>query len=76
MQRLAYSVKEVAVLIGVSARTVVREIQRGRLCAVRCGRRVLVPVEALEDFLGITASVVPSVNLEDTTPTRERQGSQ
>jgi excisionase family DNA binding protein len=51
MERLAYSVKEAAESIGVSARTIVREIQRGRLSAIRIGRRVVVPAQSLADFL-------------------------
>lgn len=50
-QRLAYSVKEAGASLGVSARTIVREIQRGRLNAVRVGRRVLIPAQSLAEFL-------------------------
>jgi excisionase family DNA binding protein len=52
MERLAYSVKEAATLIGVSGRTISREIQRGRLAVVRVGRRVLIPADALAAFAG------------------------
>jgi excisionase family DNA binding protein len=51
MNRLAYSVKEAGAALGVSARTIVREVQRGRLRAARVGRRVLIPAEALTEFL-------------------------
>jgi excisionase family DNA binding protein len=52
MERLAYSVKEAAGAIGVSPRTIVREIQRGRLRAARVSRRVVIPADALAEFLG------------------------
>lgn len=51
MERLAYSVKEAGEALGVSARTVVREIQRGRINAVRIGRRVVIPAQSLTEFL-------------------------
>jgi excisionase family DNA binding protein len=50
-QRLAYSVREAAESLGVSARTIVREIQRGRIRAIRIGRRVVVPAQSLAEFL-------------------------
>jgi excisionase family DNA binding protein len=59
MERLAYSIKEAAEAIGVSPRTVVREIQRGHLRAIRVSRRVLVPARALAEFLGDTTSKIP-----------------
>lgn len=52
MQRMAYSVKEAAELSGLSQRTVVRQIQRGTLRAVRISRRVVIPADALAEFLG------------------------
>ena len=52
MDRLAYSVKEAAELTGLSQRTVTRQIQRGTLRAVRVSRRVLIPTDALAEFLG------------------------
>lgn len=50
-QRIAYSVKEAGASLGVSARTIVREIQRGRISAIRVGRRVIIPAQSLTDFL-------------------------
>ncbi len=51
MERLAYSVREAAQAVGVSTRTIVREIKRGRLRAVRISRRVVIPADALTQFL-------------------------
>jgi excisionase family DNA binding protein len=52
MQRLAYSVKEAAEAVGVSPRTIVREIKRGNLRAARVSRRVVIPAESLAELLG------------------------
>lgn len=62
MERLAYNIKEAAASLGVSARTIVREIQRGRLSAVRIGRRVVIPAQALAEFLNghVRNDVVPA----------------
>ncbi len=49
---LAISVSRAATLIGVSRRTVERHIRFRNLRAVRIGGRVLIPVAALEEFLG------------------------
>lgn len=51
MERLAYSVREAAEALGVSSRTIVREIRRGHLRAVRVSRRVVIPADALAQFL-------------------------
>ena len=51
MERLAYTVKECAAAVGVSPRTITREIQRGRLRMVRIGRTVRIPAQALTQFL-------------------------
>ena len=60
MQRLAYSVAEAAELTGLSKRTIAREIKRGHLRAVRVSRRVVIPAQALREFVGD----VPSPSLE------------
>jgi len=52
MQRLAYSVKEAAELTGLSKRTITRQIQRGTLRSVRVSRRIVIPADALAEFLG------------------------
>lgn len=53
MERLAYSVKEAGEALGVSARTIVREIQRGRLNVIRIGRRVVIPAQSLAEFVKV-----------------------
>lgn len=56
--RLAYSVSEAAEALGVSCRTAWALVASGRLGTVRVGRRVLVPVVALGEF--IAADLRPS----------------
>jgi excisionase family DNA binding protein len=51
MTSLAVSVGEAASLLGVHPETVRREIRRGRLPAVRIGRRTLVAREVLNKLL-------------------------
>lgn len=53
-ERMAYSVKEVALALGVSEWAVREEIRRGGIESVRVGRRVLVPRPALERLVGIS----------------------
>ncbi len=49
--RRAYSVAEVAALMGLPLRTVYLAVERGQLPSVRIGRRILVPASALEQLL-------------------------
>ena len=49
--RLAYSVQEAAVAIGVSSRTLHDFIKSGTIAHFRMGTRVLIPTDALRDFL-------------------------
>jgi excisionase family DNA binding protein len=51
MTSLAVSVEEAASLFGVHPETVRREIRKGRLPAVRIGRRTLVAREVLNKLL-------------------------
>jgi excisionase family DNA binding protein len=49
--KLALSVPEVATVLGLHPNTVWALIRRGELASVRAGRRVLIPLVALEAFL-------------------------
>lgn len=49
--RRTFTVKEAAHLLGVSVSTCREAIRAGQIPAIRCGRRVLVPVQALERLL-------------------------
>ena len=50
--RLALGLGEAAAALGVSRFTVARLVRSGKLRGVRVGRRVVVPLAALEEFLG------------------------
>lgn len=49
--RTAYSVAEVAAMTGLSRAHLYREIEAGRLRAIRSGRRVIVPVAVVDDLI-------------------------
>ena len=49
--RLAYRVPEFAKLVGISRAGAYLAVQRGEIPSVRLGRVVLIPVEAVREFL-------------------------
>jgi predicted DNA-binding transcriptional regulator AlpA len=49
-------VPDVVQLTSLSRATVFAEIARGRLHAVKCGRRTLIPHESLVDFVALLKS--------------------
>jgi len=51
IERLSYSVQESAAKLGVSARTVHTCIKDGDLACLRIGTRVLIPADALPEFI-------------------------
>ena len=51
IERLAYSVLEAATALGVSSRTLHDFIKDGSLPHFRLGARVLIPIDALRDFI-------------------------
>ncbi len=51
-ERIAYTVKETAVALGVSEWIVREEINRGRIETIRMGVRILIPRWSLENLLG------------------------
>jgi len=54
---MAIGVSRAARMIGVSRKTLERHIRFRNIRAVRVGRRVLIPVAALEDFLKTNQSL-------------------
>ena len=61
MEPLAVDVREAARLTSLSTFTIRRAVKRGRLRAVRVGRRVLIPVTELEQLVhGEKREFVPS----------------
>ena len=53
-ERLTYTVEEAARAIGVSRGLAYELVRRGDLRTVHVGRRVLVPRDAVRDFLGLS----------------------
>jgi len=52
IQRAAVSVEEAGVRLGVSRSMVWKMVNSGTLRSVRAGKRRLVPISAINDFLG------------------------
>jgi len=52
-RRLAVSVEEAAAMLGISRTLAYELVHRGELRAVRLGRRLVVPLKALEELVGI-----------------------
>ena len=50
--RMTFTVAEVAGLLGVSARLVYEEIQRGNIAAISLGRRRVIPRNEVERIIG------------------------
>ena len=50
--KASYSIQEAAAVLGVSARTVKREIHAGRLAMHKVGRRTIIRRDDLERLLG------------------------
>jgi excisionase family DNA binding protein len=57
LTRVSYGIEEAATVMGLSTRTVYRLVWSGELRALRSGRRVLIPVAAIDDYLGALAQV-------------------
>lgn len=73
-ERLTYSIDEAAEAIGVGRGSAYELVRRGDLRTVRVGRRVLVPREAVRDFLGLrhkqgaaSASAMPEAAPDEVT---------
>jgi excisionase family DNA binding protein len=52
-KKLTVTVEEAAEVIGISRAQAYRCVRRGELRAVQLGRRLVVPLVALEDLLGM-----------------------
>ena len=55
-QRLTYTIEEAARLIGIGRSSAYQAAQTGEIPTVRIGRRLLVPVQALEGLLATVGS--------------------
>jgi len=54
--RITLTVEEVAALLGLGRTAAYEAARRGEIPSRRLGRRVIVPVPALLDWLGVTAT--------------------
>jgi excisionase family DNA binding protein len=60
LPRATFDVEEIAVSLGVSTRHVRRAIWDGQLRALRSGRRLLIPADALADYIATLPAAVES----------------
>jgi excisionase family DNA binding protein len=58
-ERLTISVEEAAAMLGVSRTSAYEYVRTGQLPAIRMGRRILVPVAAIERLLDPIRIVMP-----------------
>jgi len=61
VERIGFSVEETAESLGVSAPTVLRLTKDGTLHSIRIGRRIIVSVESLREFVN------GKIKITDTT---------
>jgi excisionase family DNA binding protein len=52
MERLTYTVSEVAALVGISRASAYELVHAGEIRAVRFGRRIVIPRAVVEELLG------------------------
>ncbi len=52
VSRRAYSIPEVAAMLGLPLRTAYAYVQRGEIPSLRLGGRILVPADAIDVVLG------------------------
>lgn len=53
--RKTYRVEEIAIMLGISRAAAYNLVGAGYIRAIRAGRLILIPVDALEDFLQSTS---------------------
>ncbi|HHV63232.1 MAG TPA: helix-turn-helix domain-containing protein [Firmicutes bacterium] len=51
LKPLAYSPEELVQVLGLGRTKIYEAIRAGKLKAVRIGRRIVIPIEAVEEFL-------------------------
>jgi excisionase family DNA binding protein len=54
--RICYAVREAAALMGVGKNLIYREISGGRLRTAKMGKRTLVPVDAIREWLAVASA--------------------
>lgn len=61
-ERLTYTVEEAAEKLGISRPVAYQAVNRGDIPVIRIGRRILVPVAALEKLLNSAGPATPAVS--------------
>ncbi len=59
MQKRTYSVEEAAKILGIGRSAAYQALRTGEIPAIRIGRRLLVPVQALEQLLSTAKPSTP-----------------
>lgn len=54
MEKLAYNMKEVAEVLGISKSLAYEMAKKGELPIIRMGNRILVPIKRLEEIFDVT----------------------
>jgi len=54
MEKLAYNMKEVAEVLGISKSLAYEMAKKGELPIIRMGNRILVPIKRLEEMFDVT----------------------
>lgn len=75
MDKLAYTIEEVAQAVGVHPTTVRRLIKNGKLAAIRVGRQIRIPRQELEAFLDPVARALMDAPQDDEPVSREEDAS-
>lgn len=66
MTRLTYTVEEAAEVLGISRAAAYRCVKRGELRSVQLGRRIVVPVSAVDDLVHSPALVPAAPTVQPT----------
>ena len=72
--RATLNVPEVARLLGIGRDAAYRAVARGEIPSLRVGRRILVPVAALERMLGATSEAMANGAISTRTEARSSTG--
>ncbi|MBO1436893.1 helix-turn-helix domain-containing protein [Meiothermus sp. CFH 77666] len=60
MEKLVYSFKEAAMVLGIHTNSLSRYVKHGQIRAVKLGKRVLIPKAEVERLLGLEPNKNPA----------------
>ncbi len=63
MERKTYSVAETAKVLGIGRSAAYQAVKAGEIPSIRIGRRLLVPVQALEQLLSTAKPSTPEMQI-------------